>query len=249
MQFTFDDYKISVNIPHAAGLLAAAKARMQAREGFALATINLDHLVKLKSDPKFRKAYAAQDMVVADGNPIVWLSRLARRPVGLVPGSEMVLPLSRIAALTGTKVALLGSTDEALARAAEAMRAEVPGLNIALTVAPPMGFDPDGPQAAEILQKLETLGIGLTFLALGAPKQERLAARGRELAPHVGFASIGAGLDFLAGTQVRAPAWAQQIAMEWAWRMLSSPKRMVPRYWACAKLLPGEVIKALRQRG
>lgn len=249
MQFTFDDYTISVNIPHAAGLLTAAKARMQAREGFALATINLDHLVKLKSDPKFRKAYAAQDLVVADGNPIVWLSRLARRPVGLVPGSEMVLPLARIAALTGTKVALLGSTDEALASAAEAMRAEVPGLNIALTLAPPMGFDPDGPQAAEMLQKLASDGIGLTFLALGAPKQERLAARGRELAPHVGFASIGAGLDFLAGTQVRAPAWAQKIAMEWAWRMLSSPKRMVPRYWACAKLLPGEAIKALRQRG
>ena len=249
VQFNYDDYTIAVNIPHAAGLLAAAKARMQARQGFALATINLDHLVKLKSDPAFRRAYAAQDLVVADGNPIVWLSRLARRPVGLVPGSEMVLPLARIAAQTGTKVALFGSTEAALAKAADAMRAEVPGLDIALTIAPPMGFDPDGPQAADMLRQLEAAGIGLTLLALGAPKQERLAARGRELAPHVGFASIGAGLDFLAGTQVRAPVWAQKIAMEWAWRMLSNPKRLVPRYWACAKLLPGEAVKALRQRG
>ena len=59
MQFRFEDTTISVNIPHAAGLLSAVRARLAARQGFALATINLDHLVKLKSDPAFRRAYAA----------------------------------------------------------------------------------------------------------------------------------------------------------------------------------------------
>ena len=246
VQFRFDDTTITVNLPHAAALLTEAKARLIAGQGFALATINLDHLVKLKTDAAFRQAYAAQDMVVADGNPIVWLSRLARRPVDLVPGSEMVVPLARIAAQTGVKVALLGSTEPALAAAAEALRAEVPGLDIALQLAPPMGFDVDGAEAAAMLRLLETSGIGLTFLALGAPKQERLAARGRQLAPHVGFASIGAGLDFLAGTQKRAPDWVQKIAMEWAWRMLSNPRRLVGRYWACFKILPGEALKAMR---
>lgn len=185
---------------------------------------------------------------MADGNPIVWLSKAAGRPVSLVPGSEMVLPLARLAAQTGRKVALLGATEETLHKAADAIRAEAPGIDIALTIAPPMGFDPDGPEAAAMLKQLQEADIGLTFLALGAPKQERLAARGRELAPNVGFASIGAGLDFLAGSQVRAPQWAQTIAMEWAWRMMSNPKRLVPRYWACAKLLPGEFIKAIRAR-
>ncbi len=248
MQFHFDDATITVSFPHAAALLTEAKARLVDGRGFALATINLDHLVKLKADAGFRRAYAAQDLVVADGNPIVWLSRLARRPVQLVPGSEMVVPLARLAAQAGAKVALLGSTEAALAAAAEALRAEVPGLDIALQIAPPMGFDPDGTEAAGMLRLLETSGIGLTFLALGAPKQERLAARGRDLAPHVGFACIGAGLDFLAGTQTRAPEWVQQIAMEWAWRLLHAPGRLAGRYWACFKILPGEALKALRAR-
>ena len=248
VQFRFDDTTITVNLPHAAALLTAAKARMAARQGFALATINLDHLVKLKNDPSFRRAYAAQDLVVADGNPIVWLSRLARRPVQLVPGSELVVPLARVAAQAGVKVALLGSTEPALAAAADVLRAEAPGLDVALQIAPPMGFDPEGPEAAAMLRLLETSGIGLTFIALGAPKQERLAARGRELAPSVGFASIGAGLDFLAGTQTRAPEWVQKIAMEWAWRMMSNPRRLLGRYAACFRILPGEVLKALRAR-
>lgn len=249
MQFRFDATTITVNVPHAAALLAEVKARLGAGEGFALATINLDHLVKLKTSAAFRKAYAAQDLVVADGNPIVWLSRLARRPVDLVPGSDMVLPLARVAAQTGRKVALVGTTEAALTTAAEAIRATIPGLDIALTIAPPMGFDPDSPTAAALLHQLEEAGIGLAFLALGAPKQEALAARGRELAPHVGFASIGAGLDFLAGTQQRAPDWVRRIAMEWAWRMFSNPGRLVPRYWACFKLLPAEAVKAITSRG
>jgi N-acetylglucosaminyldiphosphoundecaprenol N-acetyl-beta-D-mannosaminyltransferase len=128
------------------------------------------------------------------------------------------------------------------------LQAEAPGLTIARQIAPPMGFDPDGTEARAILGQLEAEQIGLCFLALGAPKQERLAALGRQIAPSVGFASIGAGLDFLAGSQTRAPAWARAIAMEWAWRMLSAPRRLVPRYAACVAILPGQALLAWRQR-
>ena len=92
-------------------------------------------------------------------------------------------------------------------------------------------------------------GAGLCFLALGAPKQEILAARGRRIAPKVGFASIGAGLDFLAGHQTRAPRIVRMLALEWLWRALQSPRRMVPRYAKCFAILPGLTVQALRQRG
>lgn len=105
--------------PHAAGLLSAVRARLAAHQGFALATINLDHLVKLKSDPPSAAPMPRRICVVADGNPIVWLSKAAGRPVSLVPGSEMVLPLARLAAQTGRKVALLGATEETLHKAAD----------------------------------------------------------------------------------------------------------------------------------
>ena len=248
VQFRFGSTILRVNMPDRAALMAEVGRRLASRQGFALATINLDHLVKLHRDPAFRTAYAAQDLVVADGNPIVWLSRLARRPVSLVPGSDLVLPLARLAADGDTPVALLGSTPDALDAAARHLIAAVPGLRIACRLSPPMGFDPAGPQADALLAQVAASGAGLCFLALGAPRQEILAARGRSLAPGVGFASVGAGLDFLAGQQVRAPAWVRAIAMEWAWRMLSSPRRLVPRYAACAAILPGEVARALALR-
>ena len=248
MEFSFPPHKIAVNMPDAGSLLSEVRMRFREGRGFALATINLDHLVKLARDPDFRATYAAQDLVCADGNPIVWLSKLARKPVSLVPGSDMVLPLASLAAREGVPLALMGSTDEALAESGSALQAQVPGLEIACRIAPPMGFDATGPAAQEILRQIEASGARLCFIALGAPKQEQFAALGRQITPGMGFASIGAGLDFLAGRQQRAPEWVRRIAMEWLWRMLSNPKRLARRYLDCALILPGQAVEAWRQR-
>ncbi|MGH1577961.1 WecB/TagA/CpsF family glycosyltransferase [Planktotalea sp.] len=222
--------------------------RFESRQGFALATINLDHVTKLEQDEGFRSAYAAQDLVVADGNPIVWVSQLARAPVDLLPGSELVVPLTKLAAQKDAPIALIGSSDESLEAAGNALKREAPNVRIAYICAPEFGFDPEGESARKILSELAASGAQLAFLALGAPKQERFAALGRELAPSVGFASIGAGLDFLSGTQVRAPKWVRQIAMEWLWRMLGNPKRLVGRYAQSAMALPGLALRAYKSR-
>lgn len=248
MQFRFYDTTITVNISDKAALLSTVSTRFAEKRGFALATINLDHLVKLRTNAAFREAYAAQDLVVADGNPIVWLSKLAQKPVGLVPGSDMILPLARLAADAGVAIALVGSSDETLDAAAAFMMRQIPHLVISMRHAPPMGFNPDSADAASLLQDIAAHGVGLCFLALSAPKQEIFAARGRSLAPGVGFASIGAGLDFFSGEQVRAPSWVRAVAMEWLWRALSNPRRMIPRYVACLAILPSEMKSALHQR-
>lgn len=249
VQFRFGSTTITVNMPDREVLAATLRQRLTARQGFALATINLDHLVKLRRSESFRAVYAAQDLVCADGNPIVWLSRLAQKPVTLVPGSDMVMPMAELAADCGRSVAMVGSSEASLEAAAAEMTAVIPGLVVALRHAPAMGFDPVGEEARRVLAEMAARDVGLCFVALGAPKQEAFAALGRQLAPTVGFASIGAGLDFIAGQQNRAPAWVRAIAMEWLWRALTSPRRMVPRYAACAALLPGQVVQALRQRG
>lgn len=81
MFFEFQGQRITVNLPTRAALESEVLRRFSAGEGFALATVNLDHLVKLADSPEFLQAYAGQDLVVADGRPIVWLSQLAKRPV------------------------------------------------------------------------------------------------------------------------------------------------------------------------
>lgn len=228
-------------------LLADLRGHMRAGRGFALATLNLDHLVKLGRDAGFRAAYLAQSHVVADGNPVVWLHRIAGREVGLVPGSELIAPLAGIAAEEGVPVGLLGSTPEVLAAAGARLAQDHPGLRVVARLAPPQGFDPGGDAADALLAELAASGARLCFLALGAPKQEILAARGHDAHPAIGFVSIGAGLDFIAGAQTRAPLWVRRIAMEWAWRMALSPRRLARRYLDCARILPGLARAARRQ--
>ena len=240
-----------VSVPDRAALLAALADCLAAGRGFAVATLNLDHIVKLGRDPAFAAAYRAQSHVVADGHPVVWLRRLAGRPVALVPGSELIAPLAALAAAAAAPVAFLGSREAVLAAAGARLAADHPGLRIAAAVAPPMGFDPEGPEADAALDRLAAAGARLVFLALGAPKQERLAARGLARHPGMGFVSIGAGLDFIAGHQRRAPRWVRRLALEWLWRMATDPRRLAARYAACLAALPGLALAArgMRQGG
>ena len=237
-----------VDIPTEAALLSAIAECFDQGKGFAIATLNVDHIVKLRRDAAFRRAYLAQTHVVADGNPVVWLTHLAgRRDIRLVPGSELITPLAALAARKSAPVAFFGSRDTVLQAAARQLQLDHPGLQVSACIAPPMGFDPDSPAADALLDDLAASGARLVFLALGAPKQERLAARGVARHPHMGFVSIGAGLDFIAGFQTRAPLWVRRIAMEWLWRMLSDPRRLAKRYLDCALVLPDLAIAARRQ--
>ncbi|WP_096787995.1 WecB/TagA/CpsF family glycosyltransferase [Rhodobacter sp. CZR27] len=239
---------IRVTTPGRTELLSDLESRFRDGHGFSVATLNLDHVVKMGRDSVFRAAYGVQSHVVADGNPIVWLSRLAGRPVELVPGSELIEPLVALAGRLSVPVALVGSTREVLDLAARRLEARHPGLRIVARFAPRMGFDPAGPEADALFDNLAASEARLVLLALGAPKQEVLAARGAARLPAAGFVSIGAGLDFIAGAQVRAPVWVRRIAMEWAWRMLSDPRRLAGRYAACLAVLPGLTVAALRER-
>ncbi len=240
---------VTVTVTSPQALLQDIELRLRDGRGFAVATLNLDHVVKLRRNPAFAAAYLAQTHVTADGNPIVWLLRLAGREAGLVTGSDLVDPAAALAARLDVPVAMLGSTADSLSAAQAELARRHPGFATVAAVAPPMGFDPEGPEADAALARIAESGARLCFLALGAPKQEILAARGRRLHPGIGFLSIGAGLDFVSGSQRRAPPLVRRFAAEWLWRLGTDPRRLVGRYTACAGTLPGLAVTALRSRG
>ncbi len=240
--------EVFVTVRDQSSLLHDLDQRLKEKQGFSVATLNLDHVVKLRSDVDFRNAYQSHSHITADGNPIVWLSRLAGQKVSLVPGSELIEPLVALAAHRGAKVALFGATMEALEASASQLCAQYTDLEIALCRAPAMGFDPLGPSAADDIAAIGNSGAGLCLLALGAPKQEVFAARAQKELPEVGFVSIGAGLDFIAGSQRRAPRWMRSIAIEWIWRLVNDPRRLAARYGACLLAVPGLTFRALRLR-
>lgn len=240
--------RVQVNVVDRDALLDDLETGLMSGRGFTLATLNLDHVVKIGLDAGFRAAYARHSHVTADGNPIVWLSRLAGHDVELVPGSELVEPMIAIAARTGTPVALIGSTQETLTRASETLVVRHPGLKVVARVAPPMGVDPEGSDGDAAIAALRDSGARLCLLALGAPRQEVFAARAADVLTGVGFMSIGAGIDFIAGTQVRAPAVMRRFAAEWLWRLLANPQRLAGRYWGCIRILPKMTMLAVRHR-
>lgn len=239
---------VVVNATTLRTLLDDVESRLTTGRGFSVATLNLDHVVKLRRLPEFRTAYAAHSHVTADGNPIVWLSRLAGQRVELVPGSELIEPIAALAARHGVPIALFGAADAALNGAADVLARRYPDLTIAAKIAPPMGFDPASADADAAIEALQASGARVVFLALGAPKQEVFAARALMRHPGMGFLSIGAGLDFLAGTQTRAPAAVRAVAAEWLWRLAGDPRRLAARYAACLAVLPRLSVRAIQCR-
>jgi len=229
-------------------LLADLEAHISARRGYAVATLNLDHMVKLRRDPAFHAAYCRQTHIVADGNPVVWLHRLAGREAELITGSDLIEPLMALALRRRVPVAFFGSTQEALEIAAQRLSARYPGVEIVARLSPALGFDPAGSEADACMAAIAASGAGLCLIALGAPKQEIFAARASEQLPGCGFVSVGAGLDFIAGTQTRAPALVRRMALEWLWRLSRDRRRMTQRYFRCALILPGLTMSALRER-
>ena len=243
-----EQQRVAVNVPSKAALLETVGAHMQSGTGYNIATLNLDHVVKLRDNPDFRTAYAAHSHITADGNPIVWLSRLAGQDMNLAPGSELIEPIALLAARHGVKVGLFGATDTSLQASAEALQRRIPDLQIVSVLAPPMGFDPAGAAAQDYIAQMKEAGVGFCFIALGAPKQEIFATHFAAMLPQAGCISIGAGLDFISGAQIRAPKWVRQLAIEWLWRLLHDWRRLSGRYMRCFAILPRLTWAALQAR-
>ncbi len=212
------------------------------QSSFSVFTLNLDHVVKLRRLADFRAAYRKARYVTADGMPVVWAGRLSGTQVHRVTGSDLIEPLCAEAAKMGHSVYLFGSEFQSLSGAAQYLTKSIPDLEIAGVCAPEYGFDPHGNLAAGYAKQIAESGASICFVALGAPKQEIFSSRAVGNSSGVAFVCIGAGLDFLSGAQTRAPKWVRRAGVEWIWRLLSNPRRLAQRYFACLLVLPAFLL-------
>jgi N-acetylglucosaminyldiphosphoundecaprenol N-acetyl-beta-D-mannosaminyltransferase len=231
-----------VNVQNAASLVDELLARLSGScSSFMVCTLNLDHLVKLRRNLDFRKAYARAEYITADGFPIVSLARLAGHQIDQTAGSDFIRPICHAATQHHLPIFLFGSMLSTLSAAATRLLADNPGLDIRGACAPPRGFDPKSDLAEKVIELIQNSGARICFVALGAPTQEIFSAGAVERTSEICFLPIGAGLDFIAGTQVRAPRILQRAKLEWAWRLMLDPIRLAKRYALCA-LIFGELV-------
>jgi exopolysaccharide biosynthesis WecB/TagA/CpsF family protein len=232
-----------VNIANEADAVAKITAAARRGESFAAFTLNLDHLVKLRSSAVFREAYMHARFVTADGAPVAKLASRQNARIERTTGADLVAPLARAAADAGLAVYLFGTSPQVIAQSAADLAERCDGrLDIAGSAAPAMGFDPEGAEADAAIDTIAASGARLCFVALGAPKQEIFAARAVARGAKCGFVCVGAALDFISGEQSRAPRVMQTYGLEWLWRLGSSPRRLAWRYLSCALLLADILI-------
>ncbi len=237
-----------INLATLGETIEAVVTSLKAGRGFSLFTLNMDHLVKLRSESAFREAYSRATFVTADGAPVVWLARRQGVALERTTGADLFVPLCEAAARAQIPVAFFGASQSSLEAAAARLRETIPGLDIRYVEAPAQGFDPTSSAACEAADRIAASGARLCFVALGAPKQEYFSDVMLRRHPGIGFLGVGAAIDFVSGEQVRAPALFQRTGLEWFWRLATNPRRMFTRYARCALTLASIALQDLRRR-
>ncbi len=191
-------------------------------------TPNVDHIIRYHDDPSFRALYASAKYTLLDSRFLAGLLRVTRGlRLPTCPGSDLTAMLFEQVIAPDDKVIVIGSPDEAAAQ----LRVMY-GLRELHHYNPPMGFIHDPAAVETCLEFVERAGpFRFCLLAVGSPQQEMLArmlhSRGRAR----GLAlCIGASIDFLTGTEKRAPKWIQDAGFEWLYRLTQNPMRLANRY-------------------
>jgi N-acetylglucosaminyldiphosphoundecaprenol N-acetyl-beta-D-mannosaminyltransferase len=209
---------------------------VRAGRGGCLFTPNLQHMQAFAAGTDAAVYERASKLpgarlVVADGMPLIWASRLRGTPLPeRVAGSNLIWTLTAGAARKGAAIFLLGGNPGAAEACAERMRAEYPDVQIAGLMAPKHGFEKDEHAIEEIVAQLRAAAPDIVYLALGFPKQEELALRLAPLMPTTWFVGVGISFSFVAGDVQRAPRWMQATGLEWIHRLVQEPRRLFRRY-------------------
>jgi N-acetylglucosaminyldiphosphoundecaprenol N-acetyl-beta-D-mannosaminyltransferase len=215
-----------------ADVVARIRQALERGAGGRIVTVNVDILRQAACDPAVRADLAAADLIVADGAPLVWASRLAGRPLPeRVAGSSLIWSLSAAVARDRRSVYVLGGRPAGGAARAAARLAEAsPPLRIAGHASPPYGFDADPATLADVCSDVVEAKPDVVFVGLGFPRQERLIAQLRPDLPGAWFLGCGAAVNFVAGDRRRAPLWMQRGGLEWVHRLGCEPRRLAGRY-------------------
>lgn len=217
-------------------------------------TPNVDHVVLIADNPDLLPLYESADMVLADGQPVVWAARLLGAPLPeRVAGSDL-FPNLLAEARGGSPISvfLLGGREGVADRAAANISLKYPWIRVAGTHCPPMGFEKREEDNERAVAAVADAAPDVLMVGLGAPKQERWVHRERARLKTKVALCIGATVDFMAGEKPRAPAWMRKSGIEWIHRLASEPKRLTGRYahdaWVFPQLIAREAVRRVRAR-
>jgi len=178
----------------------------------------------------FRRVVNSADLITPDGMPLVWALRLLGvRGQSRVYGPTLMLHVCKLAAREDVAVGFYGGSPEGCTGVVREMKARFPDLEVAYAYSPPFrALTPA--EDATVVADIVGSGARILFVGLGCPKQELWMAEHKDRLPLVQL-GVGAAFDFHSGLVKQAPAWLQNIGMEWAFRLAMEPRRLWKRYF------------------
>jgi N-acetylglucosaminyldiphosphoundecaprenol N-acetyl-beta-D-mannosaminyltransferase len=210
-----------------------------------IATANLDFARNARKDNFLHQVICDCSMVLPDGAPMLWASLLLGRKLKQrVTGVDLIPELAKLSAQRGYRIFLLGSKAANAQTAQELLEKQYPGAQFVGRYSPEikaLGEMDD----AEILRRIHAARPDILLVAFGNPKQELWIDRNREKLGVAVAIGIGGSLDMIAGSVRRAPKLVQAMQLEWMFRLLQEPRRLLPRYardlMALVQHLPREI--------
>lgn len=202
-------------------------------EGGVVFTPNVDHLIKLQYDRDFYEAYNTSSFRVCDSQILMYASKFLGTPLKeKISGSDL-FPAFYAYHKNNEKIKifLLGAA-EGIARQAQIKINEKVGREIVVaTHSPSFGFEKNEAECEKIINLINESGANVLAIGVGAPKQEKWLVKYRHRLTSIKiFLAVGATIDFEAGHKARAPKWMSEVGIEWAYRLLSEPRRLWKRY-------------------
>jgi N-acetylglucosaminyldiphosphoundecaprenol N-acetyl-beta-D-mannosaminyltransferase len=227
-----DNLSMEEAVDRVNGLIAAGGVHRY----FAL---NVNKIVAFRRQPQFRDIANRSDLITADGQPVVWASRLlGKRLKERVAGVDLMERVITLAQVKGYRVFLLGARQEVLDEVLRRYRDRYPGLHV---VGSHNGYwSPE--RERDVVADIRSSRPDLLFVAMSSPRKEVfMDLHSAEM--HVPFMmGVGGSFDVIAGTSKRAPAWMRSVGLEWTWRVLQEPARMWKRYFLDGLVFPFLVL-------
>lgn len=199
------------------------------RGGYVCVT-GVHGVMESHDDDALRAVHNHADLVVPDGMPMVWLSKLRGHPdVTRVYGPDLMLEVARRTAGSEVTHFLYGGAPGVAEKLAARLVARFPGLTIAGSYCPPFRALTDEETTA-IVGAIDASAATIVWVGLSTPKQERWMHEFAPRLPGRVLLGVGAAFDFHAGLKPQAPSWMQRSGLEWLFRLITEPRRLWRRY-------------------
>jgi N-acetylglucosaminyldiphosphoundecaprenol N-acetyl-beta-D-mannosaminyltransferase len=191
---------------------------------------NVFSVVLSKNNKEFATICNNADLVLPDGLPIVWASKLLRpRLPQRIAGPDFMGEFCGICAQNGYSMFLLGGRSDYLNSLVENLKKAHPRIQISGAYSPPFG-EWDENENRKIIKMINDSHADVLWVGVSTPKQDYWIYENKNQLKTKVAIGVGAAFDFHSGRVKRAPIWMQKNGLEWLFRLLQEPRRMWKKY-------------------